>query len=175
MQTALDLLGLADRFDFQDLKVALEKHLCSITNIAIVLCFLYYAELFNACELHRRCVNIVDSNAEALLASEELLALPQDQFSSLISRDTFLVDELCVFKAVQRWKHHNGKTTKEMASLLKCVRLSEISSTELADVVQPSGLYCEGAVSTAIEAQKKTASEPTMSPRGKKGLCMAML
>ena len=44
----------------------------------------------------------------------------------LISRNTFLVEEIEVFHAVMRSREYNKVDKEEMVDLLQCVRLSEI-------------------------------------------------
>ena len=43
----------------------------------------------------------------------------------LISRNTFLVEEIEVFHAVMRSREYNKVDKEEMVDLLQCVRLSE--------------------------------------------------
>ena len=110
----------------------------------------------------------IDSNAAAIIASPTLLLLPKKNLKGLISRDSFLVEEIRVFRAVQKWMDYNRVGKEEASELLECVRLTEILPQELEEEVRPSGLYEDGLVVKAIGVRKEAALYD-MSPRGKRG------
>jgi len=110
----------------------------------------------------------IDSNAVDVITSPTLLLLPKKNLKGLISRDSFLVEEIRVFRAVRKWMDCNSVGRGEASELLECVRLTEISPEELEEEVRPSGLYDDDLVAKAIEVRKKAALQ-CMSPRGKRG------
>ena len=149
------------------LSQSIEKKLCAIINHTNVLQLLFHSEVYNAHSLNQACLNFVDTNAELVLAGNTILALPKEHLKFILSRDTFLVDEIQIFRAVQRWKEHNRLRPEEMADVLQCVRLSEIPSEDLISVVLPSGLYSSDSVCFSAEVQH--AHSIAMSSRGKRG------
>ena len=153
MQTALELLALSDAYDFQELKSKLEEVLSSITDFSNVLQFYFYADLYSANRLQQRCGNFIDNNAQAILKGDTILELPQDSFRQLISRDSFVVEELEVFHAIQRWMKYNNIERRDIHDLLWCVRLSEIPKDELLSKVKPTGLYDSRSISKAVDVQ----------------------
>ena len=85
---------------------------------------------------------------------------------SIISRDTFIVDEIEVFRAVKKWMEHNNKAKEDAANLLKAVRLCEIPPRELFGEVECSGLYSKDDIYGAIRIQQKPDWNSTL-PRGR--------
>ena len=153
-QTALELLGLSDAYDFQELKSKLEESLSVITDFSNVLQFYFYADLYSANKLQHCCANFIDCNAKAILKGDTILELPQESLKHLISRDTFVVEELEVFRAIQRWMKYNHIERRDIHDLLWCVRLSEIPPEELLSTVQSSGLYDSLSIGHAVETQQ---------------------
>ena len=154
LQTALELLGLSDAYDFPELKSKLEDRLSSITGLSNVLQFYFYADLYNAKKLQHHCANFIDCNAKAILKGETILELPQDSLRHLISRDSFVVEELEVFQTIQRWMKYNRIERRDIHDLLWCVRLSEIPPEELLSTVQSSGLYDSYSIGYAVQSQQ---------------------
>ena len=149
------------------LSQSIEKKLCAIINHTNVLQLLFHSEVYNAHSLNQACLNFVDTNAELVLAGHTILALPKEHLKFILSRDTFLVEEIQIFRAVQRWKEHNRLRPEEMADVLQCVRLSEIPSEDLISVVLPSGLYSSD--SACFSAEVQHTHSIAMSSRGKRG------
>ena len=111
-----------------------------------------------------------------VLADDSILSLPQEDLQALISRDTFVVDEIHIFRAVQRWKEHNHLGKEDISDLLKCVRLSEIPKEELLGIVHPSGLFSTALIDSVIEVQEsKVAVDSQVSPRGRIGKLMTII
>ena len=166
MQTALELLGLSDAYDFQELKTKLEDRLSSITALSNVLQFYFYADLYNATKLRQHCANFIDCNAKAVLKGDTVLELPQDSLKHLISRDTFVVEEVEVFRTIQRWMKFNRIERRDIHELLWCVRLSEIPPEELLSTVQSSGLYDSRSINYAVQSQQ-TVELGSVTTRGR--------
>ena len=169
LQTGVELLDLADRYGFESLARSIEKRLCSVIDPTNVLQLLFHSEMYNAPLLNQTCLNFVDTNAELILTSKTILALPKEHLKYVISRDTFLTDEIQIFWAVQRWKDHNNVSTEEMKDVLQCVRLSEIPPEDLQHAVLPSGLYSKESVCSAAVTQL-AQSHALVSTRGKQGI-----
>jgi hypothetical protein len=165
-QTALELLGLSDRYDFLELKGLLEDELKSITDCTNALQFYFCANLYSATSLHQHCANFIDNNAEMIINSNAILELPQYSLKHLISRDTFVVEELDVFRAIQRWMWYNRVDRRDVHDLLWCVRLSGIPQKELLSTVKSSGLYDSLSISLAVETQRAVELQ-SITTRGK--------
>ena len=151
-QTALELLGLSVKYDFPELKDHLEDKLMAITDFSNALQFYFCADLYSATKLYQHCANFIDNNAKMIIKSNAMLELPQDSLKHLISRDTFIVEELDVFCAVQCWIKYNHVERRDVHDLLCCVRLPEIPQKELFSTVLSSGLYDSLSIDHAMEA-----------------------
>ena len=165
-QTALELLGLSDKYDFPELKGHLEDKLKAITDFSNALQFYFYADLYSATKLHQHCANFIDNNAKMIINSNAILELPQDSLKHLISRDTFVVEELDVFRAIQRWMRYNHIERRDVHDLLWCVRLPEIPQEELLSTVQSSGLYDSLSIGHAVKTQQ-AVEQQSITTRGK--------
>ena len=95
-----------------------------------------------------------------------ILQLPRDSLKHLISRDTFVVEEMDVFRAIQRWMSYNRIERRDVHDLLSCVRLSEIPQEQLLSTVKSSGLYDSLSIGRAVESQRAVKLQ-TVTTRGK--------
>ena len=126
-----------------------------------------YADIYNAETLRTRCTYFVDENARRVLKSQTMMILPKEHLKSILSRDSFLVNEMEIFEAVLKWKDYNKFEVEEMEDVLKCIRLTEISPEELGTVVNSSGMYSESTIREAIEQSQ--SSYVIKTPRGRLG------
>ena len=166
-QTTLELLCLTDKYGFDQLKEALSQRLCAAIDCSNVLQLFFHAEAANATTLQQHCEGIIDANAQMLLAGNTILMLPLENLRYLLSRDSFIVEEVHIFHAVCRWKEHNKATLEDVSRLLECVRLSEIPQQELIGVVSPSGMYSAASLYTVLESQRKQVLLRSPPTRGR--------
>ena len=170
---------LADRYGFSFLKERIENCLIFFlkhkigdiildSDIRNIFVFHSHAQICGAVELQEECEKFFDTNAEAVITSPEIHNLPKENLKLLISRDSFLVDEMLVFDAVRSWISFNRQEREEVEDLLECVRLSEISREELDREVLTSGLFEQDQVTDAKRIQDE-ADRDSMAPRGKRG------
>ena len=157
---------MSDKYDFPELKGHLEDRLKAITDFSNALQFYFYADLYSATKLQQHCANFIDNNAKMIINSSAILELPQDSLKHLISRDTFVVEELDVFHAIQRWMRYNRIERRDVHDLLWCVRLPEIPQKELLSTVQSSGLYDSLSIGRAVETQRAVELQK-ITTRGK--------
>ncbi len=170
LQEVLEVVHLANRFNFTLLKEAIGIQLADRISLKNVLELLVHADFSHVPELHEKCLQFVDQNAEEILKSDAFLSLPAHNLQCVISRDTFLVPEVSIFQAVLKWKEHNSSVSEEVKSeVLQCIRLSEVSPQEIFQVVEPSGMFDESKLFQAVRVQMKSVLKQ-MHPRGKTGL-----
>ena len=89
--------------------------------------------------------------------------MPESSLVTLLSRDSFLVEELSVYKCIVLWMRHNSVT--HCPSLLECVRLTEIPVQELLNYVCPGGNFSETQVLHSLKIQVNKEFQ-SMKPRG---------
>ena len=159
-----DVVRLADRFGLHFLKSALGHHLGNIVCRSNVLPILVHADLFQLEQAKANCFHFLDRNAEWILKdeSDDFLSLPQKYLEDIVDRDSFVTEEIDIFQVVRRWLEHNKD---DSASLLKVVRLCEISPNMLFAEVEPSGLFDKEAIFEAMRVSCKPELEH-MTPRG---------
>ena len=111
-------------------------------------------------------MQFIDRNAVAVLEREDILTLPEQTLCQILSRDSFVVEEMSVYNAILRWMEHNSVSKAQ--TLLDCVRLSEIPREELVDLAQPMGKFTQGQVLDALRIQIRSEHH-LMKPRGRTG------
>ena len=104
-------------------------------------------------------------NAAAILQEHSLLTLSEGALSEILQRDTFLVEEMSIYRTVLLWMQENNVIESD---LLRCVRLSEIPSQFLVDLSEPNGCFSETEVFAALKIRIKRNWE-AMRPRGRIG------
>ena len=163
----LELIEVADRFCFLKLKDALAEQLTTLINVPSVLYVLVCADRLGLDSVLEACFNFADMNACAVLKEESLLSLQKDLLKQLLSRDTFVVEEIAVYEAVDRWMKENMPGRCD-SSLLQCIRLSEIPAQRLLDLAVPDGWFSEREVLTNLRVQMRSVFAD-MNPRGRLG------
>lgn len=98
-----------------------------------------------------------------MLKQEAVLSLTANTLITLLSRDSFNVEEMLVYTCVQSWMKHNS--VSDYKPLLQCVRLSEIPAEQLLDLAQPYGQFTDREVISALRVQMKRQIDD-MQPRG---------
>ena len=173
-QAMLEVTSVADRFGFVALKQALgDQFSQNHISLDTVLLLLVHSDMYHLPQLHKGCLAFIEdkSHTTDVLNHDSLLDLPEESLIGIISRDTFVAPEIEIFEAVKRWKQRNDKGVKEMAKVLKCVRLSEFSSAkQVFEDVEPTGLLDEKSILAAARVLCKP-SVTEMQPRGRKGTC----
>ena len=79
-----------------------------------------------------------------------------------------MAPELAIFQAVVRWKEHNERSVEELARVLEHVRLGEFSPQEIFNEVEPTKLFSQESILTAVRLQYRPNVTAT-HPRGRKG------
>lgn len=166
----MNILTLADRFAFIELKDSLAQILAPLVTLDNALTLLAFADTFQVKILLEKCLLLIDKNAEKIIDSEELVTLSPSTLQLIISRDTFFLPELKIYQAVLRWRDTNLED--DFQNVLGCIRLSEIPARELFTTIEPAQIYDQSEITTALRIQIKPEFQKRR-PRGKKsGLCM---
>ena len=141
---------LSDRYGFPHLKEGIEAHLSKIVTPENVLLLHTHAQSTFSPHLQNKCEAFMDLHAEQVIASQTLQQLPKESLKKLIARDSFVVEEIQIFEAVQKWMEANGVGREAASELLECVRLTEIPQALLESKVLPSGLFTRSRVLEAM-------------------------
>lgn len=172
------MTSVADRFGFVALKEALGDQLSqNHVSLDTVLLLLVHSDIYHLPQLQKCCLQFIEnkSHASQVLKHTSLLGLPEESLIGIISRDTFVVPEIEIFKAMQRWKEHNKKSVEDISKLLKCIRLSEFSSAEqIFTEVEPTGLLDATSILEAVRILCKPCVAQT-NPRGRKGTGLTLI
>ena len=129
-----------------------------------------FSDTHDLLQMKNRCLNFTEtvSNTCAVLKSPSFLQLPMEFLVSLISNDTFVAREYDILQAVLQWRDANQKSTEEMDAVTKCIRLSRFIPREIFTKVEPTGLFNERRILTAVRVLDTPDLSQTQ-PRGRFG------
>ncbi len=156
---------MADRFALITLKDTLGNSLVPLVTLDNVLTFFAYADVYQVKHLLDKCLCLIDENSSSILKLDGFCSLISSTVQRIISRDTFVAPEVDIFKAVVQWTAHNSK---QVDDVVHSVRLCEIPAKDLFTTVEPTKLFDESEITTALRIQIKPEFE-NRKPRGKKG------
>ena len=144
--------------------------LSSNINPSNVVQIWFYADTYNAKSLLEKCLDLIDSTPEYVVSSPFILELPMENLKHLLSRDSFIIDELAIFETVKKWKEYNSVDVDEITAVLDCVRLSEIPYKEIVSTVFPTNLFSNKIMKETL--QKIEMGACGSNPRGLSGILM---
>lgn len=103
----LDVLGLAEQYGFESLKLAISSYLTKIVSQENCCQILDAARLYDLETLNNFCLAFMDCTATKLLTSVNFNLLSQESVCSLLERDSFSAREIDIFNAVDEWYKNN--------------------------------------------------------------------
>lgn len=137
----LDTLGLANLFGYTELKDEISNFLKNSLKLSNVCNILDASRLYELDSLTTMCYSFIDKNADELLMDETFKYLYKDSLIALLSRDSFYVEEIEIFKAVHGWiKYNTDLTPKDTKEVVNKIRLPLINTKDLLSVVRPTGI-----------------------------------
>ncbi|XP_022234899.1 BTB/POZ domain-containing protein 9-like [Drosophila obscura] len=116
------------------------------------------ARLYNLEELTMECLKFIDFNGGSMLNDDSFLMLSEEILEELLPRDTFIAEELEIFRAVCRWSRHNPSV--DIKSLLSLVRLPLIEVKDLVGTVRQSGFVDPSTICDVIDKAIKLENLP---------------
>ena len=116
-----------------------------------------YARHFNHQDLEKVCWEVIDYNAQQIVTDDSFLEVKREFLLCFVERSSLPIDELALFKAVDRWaarRCEEGSMTADGANkrsvlgedLLKLIRFSLMSPQEFSDVVLPTEILSQSEV-----------------------------
>lgn len=157
-QIILDLLGLANKYDFAPLQTSIMAFLRATLNVNNV-CLVYnVASFYQLKDLCYACSTFVDSHASEVMKSDGFLSLSLSALTELCNRDSFFAAEIDIYRGIVRWVTHNEVDREVSRTLLKVVRLQLIPMELLLSEIRNSKLFDPDSILDAItlSTTKKT-------------------
>lgn len=137
----LQLLGLANKYDFGTLQQAITTYLKATLSV-INVCIIYnIASFYQLKDLSEACSTFVDMHATDVMKVEGFLSLSQTALTELIARDSFFAPEIEIYRGVKAWMEHNSTQRTNAEDLLDGIRLQLIPQTYLLDEIRKSGMF----------------------------------
>ena len=157
-QIILELLGLANKYDFAALQNSIMAFLRATLNVNNV-CLVYnVASFYQLRDLCFACSTFVDGHAAEVMKSDGFLSLSQSALTELSGRDSFFAPEIEIYRGIVRWVTHSEVDTDASRSLLKVVRLQLIPIRNLLGEIRSSKLFDPNHILDAIALY--TTKEP---------------
>ena len=148
---AIKVWRLADMYDVPSLARECVKYLDGNMEPLDAFDVLTYARQFNDEEMEKACWEVIDYNAEVIVADESFLDVKQELLLSFVERSSACIQETTLFQALDGWAAKrceeasitvNGENKRRFMGedLLKQFRFSLMSPTEFSDVVMPTDI-----------------------------------
>ncbi|KOC60139.1 BTB/POZ domain-containing protein 9 [Habropoda laboriosa] len=150
-EVILDILRLAHLYGFSELEDSISNYFRQILDVENV-CLIFNAALLYQQEfLTKVCRIYLGVHTYNIIRHESFLHLSAGALNELVSKDSFYAPEIDIFLALQAWIKVNPNADGQ--NVLDKVRLSLISTMDLLNVVQPTGLVSPEAILSAIAAR----------------------
>ncbi|XP_002041898.2 BTB/POZ domain-containing protein 9 [Drosophila sechellia] len=154
----IDVLGMANQYGFQDLKMAISNYLRQYLALDNVCMILDAARLYNLDKLTEVCLMFMDRNAEEVLLHDTFDTLSKESLEEVLRRDCFFAPEVQIFSAVWKWIRFNSNV--DFKSVVSCVRLPLMTLEHLLQVVRPSGILDPDKILDAINERSTSTALP---------------
>ena len=146
---AIKVWRLADMYDVPSLARECVKYLDGNMEPLDAFDVLTYARQFNDEEMEKACWEVIDYNAEVIVADESFLDVKQELLLSFVERSSACIEETTLFQALDGWAAKrceeasitvNGENKRRFMGedLLQQFRFSLLSPSEFSDVVMPT-------------------------------------
>ena len=146
---AIKVWRLADMYDVPSLARECVKYLDGNMEPLDAFDVLTYARQFNDEEIEKACWEVIDYNAEVIVADESFLDVKQELLLSFVERSSARIQETTLFQALDGWAAKrceeasmtaNGENKRGFMGeeLLKQFRFSLMSPSEFSHVVMPT-------------------------------------
>ena len=137
----LQLLGLANKYDFSMLQQAITTYLKATLSVMNVCVVYNHASFYQLKDLADACSTFVDMHAIEVMKVEGFLSLSQTALTELIARDSFFAPEIEIYRGVKSWLEHNKVQKCNAEELLAGIRLQLIPQSYLLDEIRKCGMF----------------------------------
>ena len=148
---AIKVWRLADMYDVPSLARECVNYLDGNMEPLDAFDVLTYARQFNDEEMEKACWEVIDYNAEVIVADESFLDVKQEFLLSFVERSSACIQETTLFQALDGWAakrceeasiNVNGENKRRFMGedLLQQFRFSLMSPSEFSDVVMPTDI-----------------------------------
>ncbi|XP_073246952.1 BTB/POZ domain-containing protein 6-B-like [Porites lutea] len=149
IDSAIKVWRLADMYDLPSLARECVKYLDGNMEPLDAFDVLTYARQFNDEEMEKACWEVIDYNAEVIVADESFLDVKQELLLLFVERSSARIQETTLFQALDGWAAKrceeagmtvNGENKRGFMGedLLKQFRFSLMSPSDFSDVVMPT-------------------------------------
>ena len=149
VNSAIQVWCTADKYDVPSLAKECVKFIDAFMDPLNAFDIIPYARRFDRQDLEKVCWEVIDCNVQEIVADDSFLEVKHEVLLSFVERSSLPIDELTLFKAVDRWAARRCKEANKTANgankrsvlggdLLKHIRFSLMSPQQFSDVVLPT-------------------------------------
>jgi hypothetical protein len=148
------VMSAADQYDLPDLKRECGKMAHECINPENVATALHESSMMREHWLINECLKFIDQNASTVVESDAFLDLSEEDVLTIIQRDSVVLDEIDLFRAVIRWgkaqqvnRSHFEPENKIpdlpviLKNVLPHIRLAQISPKDLIRIIKPTNVF----------------------------------
>jgi len=169
--TVMQVLNLANKYMVPSLAEKCNEYLRDNLEASNVFCILPHAQKFEDKDLEDRCWEVIEKETEEAVTSDGFVTLERSLVESVVKRERLTVNELELFKAVDRWaakeSERQGKTPEGDVKrrilgeeILKEIRFPLISEQEFVSVVCDSYILSFQEVVDMMKHYNNVSSTP---------------
>lgn len=162
----IDLLGLAHQYLFVELEASISDYLCQSLTIRSCCSVYDCARIYHLKRLMTESAAFIDKIAGSIIEHESFLQLSPQSLKELLSRDSFFLPEVRIFKTVANWINANKDSFNKptIDDVLSVVRLPLMSLEELITDVRPAKILCPEKILDAIQVKIFPNNDDTSGP-----------
>jgi len=105
----MQVLYLANKYMVPSLAEKCVEHLRDNLKASNMFCILSHAQKFEDGYLEDRCWEVIEEQTEEALKSDEFVAVERSLVETVVKREALNVNEVELFKAVDRWPSEQNK------------------------------------------------------------------
>ena len=109
---AMGVMYLAKKYMVPSLADKCAEYLRDNLEASNVFCILPHAEKFDDKDLEERCWEVIEKYTQEVVTSDEFVTLERSLVESVVQRERLNVNEVELFKAVDRWATNEGERQK---------------------------------------------------------------
>lgn len=167
VETIVQLLGMLQRYQFLHFEAPVLNKISSMLNANNIWTFFQFSLLHKVTACVELCNTFIDQNATQLVGDgDKFFDLPVGSLKELLKRDTLLIKELDLFRAVKQYFERNDLDELMKEEIKKCVRFSLIDFADLFKEVSTSDVVSKNFVWELSHLKAKVHNEATIVNRG---------
>ncbi|KAL9988064.1 hypothetical protein ACROYT_G002462 [Oculina patagonica] len=171
----MQVLYLAEKYMIPCLSSECTEYLGENLDLSNVFCVFKHAEQYENKDLLCHCWDLIDKDTEEALKSSEFLSMERSFVNQLVERDTLIIREVELFKAVDCWAKEECKRQQLTAKgcvkrqvlgeqIVRNIRFPVMKQNEFVDVVSESNILTQWETSNVMKYFSSAVTSAVVFP-----------